>query len=78
MVLPLTEKQSQSVNRDGPEAVSLASASQSGVDLFKIQKLLGTRQSRWKLRYSRHCLTVLDKISAVLAQSNEKGLAVSS
>ncbi len=49
---------------------------ESGVDLYKIQKLLG--------RYSHHCtdslrsgMEVLDGISTVLAQSNEKGLAVS-
>jgi integrase len=58
---------------------------QSGVDLYKIQKLLGHKTITMTQRYSHHCpeslrsgVEVLDKISTVLAQSNEKGLAISS
>ena len=52
---------------------------QAGVDLYKIAKLLGHKDIKMTQRYSHHCpeslrdgVEVLDKVTTVLQQSNEK------
>lgn len=53
---------------------------QAGVDLYKIAKLLGHKDIKMTQRYSHHYpeslrdgVEVLDKVTTVLQQSNEKG-----
>ncbi len=57
---------------------------QAGVDLYKIAKLLGHKDIKMTQRYSHHYpeslrdgVEVLDRISTILVQSNEKGLQLS-
>lgn len=54
---------------------------QANVDLYTVSKLLGHKDIKMSQRYAHHCpeslrggVEVLDKISTILAQSNEKGL----
>ncbi|MBI1910859.1 MAG: tyrosine-type recombinase/integrase [Deltaproteobacteria bacterium] len=54
---------------------------QAGIDFYKIGKLLGHKDIRMTQRYAHHYpeslrdgVEILDRISTILAQSNEKGL----